>query len=657
MADPFADLPDVRYRAPTVADPFADLPDKVFRVAPSRKPKSDNLLTGTIREMGQGATFGFADELKAALNATRRRLTGDAGDWSSAYDEELAKDRGRLHAFQEEHPLAAAGGNIAGGVVTPAMGAVGAAKSLVGAGLKAGGAGMAAGALSGFGSAEGGAGNRATGAALGGAAGGVLGAGAGMAIKGAGGLAGLVPLGGGAKRQGQALLRNAMENDNLPPAELADRIRRANAAGVEGLTIGDVATVGDAMSSGQVQGLAADALNHPSRLQGPYRGQIETRQAGKMTIKGPVGDQGTAVQMDVRKAAGLQRQRAYATAQQLKADRKAAADRLFTQARAVDLSGNPEVHAVWQQVIDTDAAEGAMNSARKVWANKHGRAPFPLDQRPADVPPMEVLQMFKEGLDGEVRKLWKAGDNEVAKSAGAIRDNFRDTLKKANPVYGEALKQYAGDTALEEALEKGQNFKKMPVDEMLDTLKNMTDGEAEQFRIGAVTAFFDNRKIGPTVDYTAPLLKERDDFTRIMALIPDDEAREQLLLQLTTRKQMSQLAGKGVGSRTSPLQEGARMVEGGAAPREIPLTPGGIARLIFDKTVGKARDVATQARRAEIAQTLMQQDSGALQALQKLNMGATGPETAAARAGVPLGAVAGSGAGRLFQQPDERGRR
>jgi hypothetical protein len=647
--DPFADLPDVRYQArPPAAlaaagdDPFADLPDTRYK-APA--PKGDNLLVGTLRAAGQGVTFGFADELRAAARATARRVAGNAGDWSQAYDEELAQDRGRVQQFEDQHPVASIAGNVAGGMLMP-LGAAGAAKSVIGAVGRGAAAGAGTGAVSGFGSAEGGVANRATGAVIGGAVGAGLGGVAGGAVKaGAGALGRFTP--GGAQRQGQAVLRNALQAEDVSPDEIAARIQRANASGVTGVTIGDVAT------SGPVRALAEDVLHHPNTNQGAYAGMLAKRHTGERTAQGYTGDAAQGVETDVRKALKIERQRAFATAQQLAESRKAAAEGLFGQARQVDITRDPQVASAWQAAIDTDFGEDALGSTRKLWRARYPKQPFPLDdqQNLSAVPNMEVMQMFKEGLDDAVSRAFKNDGYNVGKAAEAVRSQLVGALDEANPFYAQARAQYAGDKALEEALEKGRGAFKTPADEVEATLAGMTPGEQEQFRIGAATALSDGRKVGPATRATDFLLKDRDNFRRVMALVPDDESRELLMQQLTVRQGMDDLASRMGGSPTSRRLKAADLMEGGEGVQEVPETLIGVAKWLVRKTVGRVGDKALEARRAEAGRLLMQQDSAALQALRNVPMGPTGPERAPAQMGARLGNMAGRVAGSLLEMP------
>jgi hypothetical protein len=139
------------------------------------------LARSALEGFSQGVTFGFGDELKAAVRGGIDSLrTGEP--FGEAYDAWLGQTRGDLGAAREAHPIAAYSAEIGGSLMLPGgavKGATTAAK--VGRGAVAGGA---AGAAYGFGSGEGGGLERAKSAAVTGAVGAAGGALAPVAMRG-----------------------------------------------------------------------------------------------------------------------------------------------------------------------------------------------------------------------------------------------------------------------------------------------------------------------------------------------------------------------------------------------------------------------------------------------------------------------------------------
>jgi len=141
----------------------------------------DNL----ARQAANGVTFGYADEITAALDAATHGLLGRGApgeNFSDRYGQNLAATRGQDKSFSEQNPISAGAANIAGNIATSVAALPAAATamgpSLLGNAVKMGAVGGGLGAAQGFGEGEGGFTDRSTQAALQGA----LGAGAGAAI-------------------------------------------------------------------------------------------------------------------------------------------------------------------------------------------------------------------------------------------------------------------------------------------------------------------------------------------------------------------------------------------------------------------------------------------------------------------------------------------
>lgn len=124
-------------------------------------------LEAAITGAGQGATFGFADEMTAGLASLSPNLT---------YEDALGGVRERLEAGRELHPKTALGAEVGGALLTGlAAGPAVTAKTALGKAGQAAGIGLGEGSLYGFGVGEGGAENRAKSAATTGALGAVTG--------------------------------------------------------------------------------------------------------------------------------------------------------------------------------------------------------------------------------------------------------------------------------------------------------------------------------------------------------------------------------------------------------------------------------------------------------------------------------------------------
>ncbi|MEN9924690.1 MAG: hypothetical protein RL268_816 [Pseudomonadota bacterium] len=158
------------------------------------------------RGLHQGLTFGFGDEMVAAL----RPLIHEG----ETYDSALAGQRNLLSQAREDRPGYAYGGEIAGGIASPVNAALPlgkAAGSLASRAASSAMAGGSAGALYGFGSGEGGGGDRLASATIGG----LLGGGIGAAIPAIGAGVQRVSDKSATRRQIADLVRNAPTTEEL----------------------------------------------------------------------------------------------------------------------------------------------------------------------------------------------------------------------------------------------------------------------------------------------------------------------------------------------------------------------------------------------------------------------------------------------------------
>lgn len=148
-------------------------------------PKESTVSSANVaRAAAQGLTFGFGDELEAAV----RSLSGP-----ESYEEELEDVRGKIKRFREEAPLASFAAEVAGSLPTALLGGAGIARAAGGLATRApavaralqtpvGAAaaeGVLGGAIYGAGAAEE---DRLAGAQTGAALGGLLGGGAAAAL-------------------------------------------------------------------------------------------------------------------------------------------------------------------------------------------------------------------------------------------------------------------------------------------------------------------------------------------------------------------------------------------------------------------------------------------------------------------------------------------
>ena len=86
----------------------------------------DDKLLGSFRELLQGSTFGFSDEIGAAMAAGMATAI-DGADFTEAYDDIIGNIRGEQEQFREENPALSTAAQVVGGLTS---GGVGLAKAI-----------------------------------------------------------------------------------------------------------------------------------------------------------------------------------------------------------------------------------------------------------------------------------------------------------------------------------------------------------------------------------------------------------------------------------------------------------------------------------------------------------------------------------------------
>lgn len=109
---PMSAAPVRAIRAPSYAGAASDAtsaaPDQASRRA-AMAAEPPIISSGLPREIEQGATFGFGDEINAGARSLFTK---------SSYTDALANERGILHAYESAHPIVSTAAQIAGGAAT-----------------------------------------------------------------------------------------------------------------------------------------------------------------------------------------------------------------------------------------------------------------------------------------------------------------------------------------------------------------------------------------------------------------------------------------------------------------------------------------------------------------------------------------------------------
>jgi len=463
MSDPWAEF--------TPADPWAEFKpakkqDKYRQAAQddlSRMQAFDgDTGYGVKNSILNGLTLGAAPTILSAMQTPIEMAKRGTFDPTEGYAYAKARQDMMRDKYRDEHPIADAIGNAAGGITTGAglanngLTLVKAGQGLLPRAAAMAGEGAAYGGITGFNEGDGiegrlkGAGQ---GAALGGAIGGALPA------VGAAGKAALSPV-----------ISNIAARWN---PEGAARARLVRALSESGQTSSDVAQkVSDAAGSGQGVYTLADALGSPGQnlLSTVARAPGEGRTAVTNFLEGRQAGQANRVASQIDEALGVNGTAKQAT-QRLFQEGDEAARPLYDKAM--------QVGPVWddriQQFLDDPIMKQGLATGVKIQRlnalakgekfNPHDYAIIDFDAAGepifGGVPNMRTLQAGKIGLDKLVEEHSDPVTGRMTQMGSAIngvRKAFLAKLNDYNPAYREANAAYAGPAQAREAIEAGRDM-------------------------------------------------------------------------------------------------------------------------------------------------------------------------------------------------------
>lgn len=144
------------------------------------------------------------------------------------------------------------------------------------------------------------------------------------------------------------------------------------------------------------------------------------------------------------------------------------------------------------------------------------------------VPNLQAAHYVKLGLDDVVTDKLRAPldrggiSNTMGTKVLQRLGEWTDALKAHSPDYANALNEYAGDSRMMEAQNKGTQLLKMHPDQITATMADMSDGEKEQFRASGMSAVRDLLDQVPETGSPAmALTKNQFIKDRIAALFSD----------------------------------------------------------------------------------------------------------------------------------------
>ncbi len=528
-----------------------------------------------VRSAAQGATFGFADELEAALRSGA--ISGQE------YEQTRNRLRSQQQQFQSDYPVFGGGLEIGGALATPAAGfrALGRAgtavkEAITGATIpqqviRGGATGAATGALAGAGTAT-----DETGAAAGtsGVIGGALGASVPLALRGAGNVIKNILTASGIGDQPAAaskMIADALKKDNLTPDEAQAVLSEMERLNVPRPVLADI--------SKNLQDLAYSAYVVPSAQKDATLRFLESRMI----------DQPSDIVKGLVQRAGLGKNvNGYEYLQFLAENQQAAASSKYPKAYAIAVDARD-----FRKYVDRPVFQQAYEEAQKR-SSVYGQSLPDLEQiRNAQFVPTNILHQIKIGLDRIVESNTDSITGKITaygRDVSNVRREFNDLIKEKNPEYAKANKEFADNERVRSSFESGQKYQMLEYKEALDKLKKMNDAEKEAFRLGMmadVNKRLENFKGG---DFARQIFKSDKQKSLLRYAFTDEKQYKDFVqyvdaLDRQTKTSKSVIGGSQTGERLATSESAGRtadlaqsLVTGGLSGAAMSILRQGAAR-------------------------------------------------------------------------------
>ncbi len=595
----------------------------------------------------QGLTFGYGDEIKGGLRALVGAGSGDRLT-------ETARARGQLAASEQKNGWLATGAEIAGGIAPTVVGGGLAARALPAAasglgrlaqGIAGGAAGGAAtGAAYGSGNAIGGLDQRLEGGRNGALVGGMVGAVAAPAVQGVQAVArkvGSALTQSGAGRAAQRNIVGAMEDAGTNPADVAARVREANAAGVPMTLAEGIGQPG--------QDLIDYAVNTPGAGRNLAKPRIEQRQLGqperlKQAVSQITGvDEGAATRaLAAREARSATSGPLYDALNDIEAPEHVLTA-LRTQLRSQEWqAAYREAQASSRLSASVGDLPREMPSLDRFATEATNKASESLSAREVDLVLQAVQDRVKAGMTGGVLpgSMVQTGGPTGSRALNRTAEHISNMMKDAVPEFRDARQAYSTASAYLDGLEKGQSAlaPKTTIDEFRQMFASASQDERRGLREGLVSAYkatLENFRRGPTADATKDALNKQAFREKFRVVLGSNEA-DRLLRQLEMENVTSQTANRIQGSATGFRGANKAAIEGEPLMQQGGWSLGGLAQRAF----GKLDEATSQKLREQLARTGMTMDPAEVERLLQEAMTRNPRLIAGARTGALSGSTA-----------------
>ncbi len=538
------------------------------------KAPGSNVYPDPMLARGDAVLLNWGNEVGAGITAPiemlMQKLTGEAGPvgLQENYDQQKALLDASLAAARKFRPIESGAEEIAGTVATMAMPAKRVLEGVnlvrkVARGVAAGGiVGGIAGAGEGKGTQdrlEKGAKGAQVGALIGGGIPvGASAIGQGVRLVKAVGRAATAPVRSLADAEGFAASKamEALKRDRLPPqrAEVVLNLKQR----VKPDTI--LADIGGK----NTDSLLRAAANVPSPARDKLTRDLNKRQGGQLErLRADVG----AALGDPKAFTG--------TVETLALTRKANAKPLYDRAFATGTPWSVPLQNILQRPIMREfvgrAERAAANKGevfKGIFAQQmpNGRYKF------SRVPGTEDLHRIKLEIDKAITGLKNRSETSLGnvdiRDLTMLKHEYLNAIQ--NPAYKKALNQFAGDSALMNAIDDGfENALTMEPEAIVKTLKGLSQTEADLWRMGFARRVVNQlRDAGRTGTNRADILSSPRYLDRLRAAFKDDKSGKDFLraLSMENRQYAVRNAVQGNSSTAAQLAEG---MEGGVEADNI----------------------------------------------------------------------------------------
>jgi hypothetical protein len=487
---------------------------------------------GMLQSALQGLSFGWADEIQAAMDAPFSRREGES--IPEAYRRRQQEIDLWQRQYAKENPWKAFAGEAAGSLV-PGFGGLKAVQHTMKGATPAAQL-MTTGAIEGgvYGAGQADPGKMTTGGLIGattGAASAPVGAKVGdwLGDK-VGGLFqwGAKKLADTPERQADRYLQKvAREYDQMTPEEITARLQE----------LGPEATLADVSPNMQGAARAAAAEPGPARtmavdtLKGRQPGQ-QTRimQATSRELGGLLGDDPT----DLR-----------AAQEAVKRARSEQAAPYYAEAYDTPFMPTGEL----ADILNTDSGRKAYNQAIKKARDER------VNLQPDKM--IRALDYTKRSLDDMIGKAQRSNQPDKVRVLTSLKKDLVAELDAQAPAYATARSIYAKGYDLEKAGDAGENIFSMKPDEAEDIISVMKDSERVMYKLGVIKAVRDKVELaGESHNAVKRLINSTGNKRKLRTAFDSDESFDEFMRVLNAENDMRETMDKVLhGSHTARIQQ------------------------------------------------------------------------------------------------------